>query len=463
MKPAAPRTSRALFIAFAAVVVSFLGATTLTMWSATGIHAAADSIGSNAAPSLVELAEARQALRHLQVRTIDVLDRGGPRSSLAEIARLDHVLDAKIRGYERLPSYPEERGLWPPLSQALGTVRARVADCVARIERGPAAPGETRELSGRLNVSIDQLDTLIEREREINATNSKTAAARIDRLYTRAIVIGFGLDALSVALTVIAAHLARRVVRGHAAALEERARELEQFATRVAHDLLSPLTAVSLAFDVGQKLSPDPKAQDVLARGRASLRRTRQLADGLLAFARAGARPEPGGRADLTKVITGVLDDESLIAEERGVTLVLEPGATGEVACSPGVLTSVVGNLVQNAVKYVGDGPGRRVAVRAHEATGRVRVEVEDNGPGIPPEMEHLIFEPFVRGPGADLPGIGLGLATVRRMVQAHGGAVGVVPAPSGGSVFWFELPRAGAEAREGAAALAPASGQARA
>jgi len=76
------------------------------------------------------------------------------------------------------------------------------------------------------------------------------------------------------------------------------------------------------------------------------------------------------------------------------------------------------------------------------EEDGRVQFEVEDGGPGIPPDLREKIFEPHVRAHGTTKPGIGLGLATVKRLALSHGGEVGVRPKPGGGSVFWFKLPR---------------------
>jgi two-component system sensor histidine kinase KdpD len=69
-----------------------------------------------------------------------------------------------------------------------------------------------------------------------------------------------------------------------------------------------------------------------------------------------------------------------------------------------------------------------------------VRVEVRDSGPGVPEGLEQEIFEPYARGPEVTQPGLGLGLATVRRFVVAHGGAVGIERVPEG-ACFWFELP----------------------
>ncbi len=85
--------------------------------------------------------------------------------------------------------------------------------------------------------------------------------------------------------------------------------------------------------------------------------------------------------------------------------------------------------------------------VRGQAQRGRVRVEVADTGAGLPEEMQQRVFEPYVRL-DKSRPGIGLGLATVRRLVLAHGGKVGVSPNAGTGAVFWFELPLSEAVAR---------------
>jgi len=74
-----------------------------------------------------------------------------------------------------------------------------------------------------------------------------------------------------------------------------------------------------------------------------------------------------------------------------------------------------------------------------------VRVEVADTGPGLPPGSEQLVFEPFRRAGNSHLPGLGIGLATVKRIVEAYGGRLGVWSTPGRGSTFWFELPEAAA------------------
>src|SRR5262249_27258676 len=110
---------------------------------------------------------------------------------------------------------------------------------------------------------------------------------------------------------------------------------------------------------------------------------------------------------------------------------------------SPRVLGIVLANLVGNATKYIGAGRAgvRRVTLRMRDTGTRLQFEVEDNGPGLPSGKEQAGFEPFVRLSRSATGGVGLGLATVKGWVEAHGGAVGVVSAPTAGCKFWFQLP----------------------
>jgi signal transduction histidine kinase len=115
------------------------------------------------------------------------------------------------------------------------------------------------------------------------------------------------------------------------------------------------------------------------------------------------------------------------------------------VACDPSMLAVMLSNLVRNAIKYMGEGDegDRRITLRGHPRGTSMRLEVEDTGPGIPPGTEATVFEPFVRlsSGAAGASGVGLGLATVKRLVEAHGGRVGVTARPGGGCRFWFTLP----------------------
>lgn len=144
-------------------------------------------------------------------------------------------------------------------------------------------------------------------------------------------------------------------------------------------------------------------------------------------------------------------------AEQAGIELRVDEIAPARACCSEGVLTSLVSNLAQKAVKYMGDAAARVVTFRANADDRFVHVEVEDSGPGIAPELVGDIFLPYVRGPTNGKEGLGLGLATVKRLCETHGGRVGVRSVVGRGSIFWVELPRL----RDDGGATAPATGRA--
>ena len=100
----------------------------------------------------------------------------------------------------------------------------------------------------------------------------------------------------------------------------------------------------------------------------------------------------------------------------------------------------MLSNLIRNAVKYIGTGDERRVTIRVEPRDETARVEVSDTGVGVPESLALHVFEPYVRATDNAKPGLGLGLATVRRFVEAYGGRVGVESSPGRGSTFWFEL-----------------------
>jgi two-component system sensor histidine kinase KdpD len=105
-------------------------------------------------------------------------------------------------------------------------------------------------------------------------------------------------------------------------------------------------------------------------------------------------------------------------------------------------LRQVLANLIENAVKYSPD--GERVVVRAHEDVGRVTVDVEDHGPGIPRDQQSLIFEKFGRAKvegETTRSGSGLGLYIARSIAEAHDGALNVQSSPGRGATFTLSLP----------------------
>jgi signal transduction histidine kinase len=239
------------------------------------------------------------------------------------------------------------------------------------------------------------------------------------------------------ALEALARLIGRRQIVAH------RFADLEKFAAQMAHDVRSPLASVGFALDMARHHPGEPKSEDAMDRAGKALERVAALVDGLLAFAVAGAPPSTGERANVKAVVDDVVDAESPTAKAREITLRLDPVPDTVVACSRGVLTSMVSNLVRNAIKYMGDSATRQVTVRAIRRRSMTRIEVQDTGPGVPRQLRAAIFDPYVRCPGQTASGLGLGLATVKRLAEAYGGAAGIAKNIGFGSLFWFELPNA--------------------
>jgi signal transduction histidine kinase len=104
-------------------------------------------------------------------------------------------------------------------------------------------------------------------------------------------------------------------------------------------------------------------------------------------------------------------------------------------------LTLAVQNLISNAIRYTP--PGGNICVQSEILDKNLVIEVSDSGPGIPPEEQEKIFEPFTRGSTARRfsQGMGLGLTITRDLVEAHGGTITLVSKPGNGSIFRMEIP----------------------
>ena len=448
---------------FAVIVGSFVAATLLATLQMRAIDSKAGDIAENAAPSIERLAAARAEIRNLQLIVRSQLERAERPFDDAAIERSQRQLDGSLHAYLVLPTFPGERDLWHDVL----TSQNRVDEAITRIEQH-AERGELdaarRLADGALADAALDLSAAITRVTEMNAARAHDLAIEIRRTRAHATNAALALDVVCTLIAVAGALLLRRVVRAHAELVEAhrtlqvaRASELEQFAGRVAHDILSPLNTVGLALDMVDRVPAEQRAR-LITRGTAAVARVKKLVNALLAFARAGAKPEPGASASVGDTLADLATELEPSATRDAVDLHIEP-CSGAVACAPGVLTSLVSNLAQNAMKYMGDGPLRRVDIRALDRGSMIRLEVEDTGPGLSTDVEDHVFDPYSRGRNATQPGIGLGLATVKRLAESHGGSVGVRSFPGRGCLFWFELPKAQSRsARAGVNRSAPSS-----
>lgn len=224
--------------------------------------------------------------------------------------------------------------------------------------------------------------------------------------------------------------------------LREANRDLDAFAYTVSHDLRTPLTPILgyaefLRDEYGDRL--DARALDILDEIEGQGERMLALMEDLLVLARVGKAPLPDAPVDTNKVVREVLQDLSALVNE-GPTFV-EVGSLPAVAIPESLLTQIFSNLIGNALRY-GCGADSRLEVGGTEKKGRLALFIRDHGPGIAPEERERIFELFYRSARTkNVPGTGIGLPTVRKIVRLYGGRVWVEDTPGGGSTFRMEFP----------------------
>jgi signal transduction histidine kinase len=454
-------SARTLRIAFGAVAAAFTLTIAVTQIANVRIRAMAEDITSDTSPTIALLSSMRSTIRELEAAADELVDEcetQGCTPVPAKLEALRNRLRMEWAQYRLLPSSPEERDAWPRVEGLLRTLDGELTALFALLARSEVASAEAL-FRARVRPSFDALDEGVASIVQFDHAYGVSLASKIDVLARRAMASAMALVALSVALTVLTAALAIAIVRRHERMLRLQAEELDRYAGRVAHEVSGPLWAASAALDVASHTT-DRHRRDALERAARSVELGKQLAKGLLEFARSGVVRDADTGEDLPKGMEAVADTLRSVAEQNGVELRFEPPLEGRVACGNGILESIVANLAENAIKHMGDVEPRRVMVRTRHggARDRLRVEVEDTGPGIPAALGEKVFEPFIRGPDARSPGFGLGLATVKRLVTAHGGDVGFAPRTGGGTVFWVEMPRARARTEAGASPLPPTS-----
>lgn len=210
------------------------------------------------------------------------------------------------------------------------------------------------------------------------------------------------------------------------------AEQLTEGAGQLVHDLNNPLAAAAMSLEIAREQVEDGLVAQLLDRAVNSTARMKRMTANLLSFTH---RPV-AGTADVGEVLSALLEEfEGLAAGAVSVE-----GDLPEVAMSPPDLEVVWVALLENAVKFADEDRDLKVTVRAEQVGDRWRVIVADNGRGVEADDLSRIFEPTVRL-DRRVPGMGLGLSTVRRLVRSAGGEVGAASRPGVGTEVWFELP----------------------
>lgn len=355
-----------------------------------------------------------------------------------EIGALLDALAGDARRFAPYAAHADEAPRWQAIArERLPALRDR---CFAALDGWAAdrdahadAAAACLEEAHRTNGALDALIFL-------NATSAVDAANRIDGALRRFLGWSVGLGLLGAGAAWFLFRVGAGALDRYERASSLRLADLEAFASRVAHDLRTPLQGIKLALVLAERSAPQLEA--TCARGRRSAERLQGLIEDLLEFSRAGAAPEHGASAPVAQILEEVREDVEEAAREARATLEVRCEGAPVAATTRGALRAITANLVENALKYLGDREPRRVEIEARAGDGVVRIQVRDTGPGMTGDVLARVFDPFFRA-AAQPSGTGIGLATVKRLVSAYRGTVEAASEPGRGTTFTVVLPRA--------------------
>jgi two-component system OmpR family sensor kinase len=209
------------------------------------------------------------------------------------------------------------------------------------------------------------------------------------------------------------------------------------FLADAAHELRTPLTAIQLQTQLLARAHTEAERAEALKTLESGVERGSHLVQQLLTL----ARQEPSAAAhefapvDLAELARGVIAGRTALALELGIDLGLARAEPGLLSGDADALQALLGNLIDNALRYTPAG-GKvdvEVYVQGDPQDGVRVLAVSDTGPGIPPAERERVFDRFYRVPGNRTPGTGLGLAIVRSIAQTHGARIDLLDNPGGG------------------------------
>ena len=272
--------------------------------------------------------------------------------------------------------------------------------------RGKVVDRDERGIAVRISGTVSDITTRIERERELERSR--------DRLQEQAQLL---------------------------AATNQ---ELEAFAHTVSHDLRAPLRRICgwISMIMSERSqSADDEEMQYLKMVEQNSREMQQLVDVLLDFARLMRTELKRSEVDIGAMAKELASTLAADVPDREIDFRIEEMPT--CLCDANLMKIVVQNLLSNAVKYTGREETGVIELGAENKNGRVVYHVRDNGVGFEQEKVEKLFAPFQRvHPGNEFQGLGIGLATVQRIIHRHGGRIWAEGEPGVGAAFYFTIGR---------------------
>lgn len=307
---------------------------------------------------------------------------------------------------------------------------------------GPISRGDTLPLNLHLPLLVGLMIVLsliiylIMRSIEARMARLELAATRIasGRLETRVKVeSGDFLGRLGMAFNGMANQV-QSLLRGQ-----------QEMIRAVSHELRTPVARIRFAVQMVEDMTDQPAIRRQLQGIDADIVELDELVDEILTYARLGGETVNGAELETALVECRAMAErviDTLSTLHKGLTLSLAPGPEIELLAEPRYLQRALQNLVGNACRHA----KANVVIRLWDEPNLVRIDVEDDGPGIPPEARSDIFKPFARlddSRARSSGGYGLGLSIVQKIMVGHGGSVTIDTSPTlGGARFTLLVPR---------------------
>jgi signal transduction histidine kinase len=440
------RSKPLLVIAFASVCTILIGAQLAGYFQWRRVRGNVDELTANALSS-IRLVQ-RMGLdiereRILIDRHIFAHERDQMTELELQIANVEADFDVAAINYVPIAVFPGEAAAWHRLT-------FDAAALAPRVERALEFSRENADADAQLALSAaestyDAVELDVDGLVAINQAAADRSVATIEQLQIGAFELRLLIASIAMgAIIVLAIWVTRAITRREAAietsalALENRNRELDAFAGRVAHDLRGPLTTIKLSGSLLAECAPgEPRTAMIFQRG---ITQMEQLIEDLLTLSRLDS--EAVGRvAETANVAVAIADDLGRAVRDAGGKLGLEL-RPARIRCSEGLLRQLLWNLGENAVKYRREDVPLELVITGVRAETEYVLRVTDNGKGMTPNDARAAFEPFYRSPAAKaIPGTGLGLAIVRRIVEASGGRVSLESVAGRGTTVDVRLP----------------------
>lgn len=444
--------------AFFFVIALLAASAAFTLWSDLRTNEQVDTLVSQALARDVLIGRIRVDALQLEDAVEEHIRAGSDDERSAADTRMAAILeDITLASADYTRDLPQgELQIWKQFNDTSHALAAQVRTAVRYSNRKEAERArkhlveEIRPVTAALDLTAEQLSRK-------NADITRELLTELESLRVRSTALGGIVSVIAVVVSLIIGFRMTSILRKQEVTIAEQLRELDRrnqeldaFASRVAHDLVAPLAPLKGYLTLIRR-SPsvsDVQVREMLSQAEQSATRMAELVDALLRFCRAGNRTDasPG---ELDTAVSTILTEVAQVADRDGVKLERQLAEHTAVACSAPILQSIAQNLLSNAVKYSAGKKDAKVTVRVFRERGEAVLEVIDNGVGLSASSQAGLFQPFFRAPETKgIPGHGLGLATTKRLVEAHGGSIEVRSAPGVGTQFSVRLPLANAEGK---------------